>query len=521
MSDDAAETVNPETNDVVLPMPEKAPAAKPLLSLDFDLSPAWAKGASTTQKYQSHSGKGDHTQSRDRKSGGDRRGPPRPGGVRPGGAPRVSGGGGTRPDVGRRDMPGRDDRFRGGQSFQRREPLPLEVRFVPSQRAIGQLAKQIRATHKAYPLMQVAAYLMGNSANYMVRLQVRREVEHFVLHQCRICKTIGLLEQAMIGHLMTHHLAEIVDVKEEEGEAFTGEFACVTQCGLSGVLLGPPNHHSFAEKLREVHATRFSNMGIEDYRGRVKTIHDKALVEQWKEESRKRRTYSVKTGDTVTELKTWTDVELYVTRTKREALIETTRRALVPAPVAQQIEDQDLTGTLESAYRRELQFPLHMSLALRSSLRHMGFTLFRLDRERVYVASVEPIPMDVTHAVPLVQKMVAYLNQQPRTKRETVLAELQVSAPAEQGELVTTLAWLIERGHIIELSDTALMLPSDAGFANGEPERSEQEEEPVAEAMEAVDAGPANEPLVTTDPAAVVPLGEGTVVPVAEGPAGE
>lgn len=493
MSDEPADTTQPDEAQT----PQSKPEAKPALSLDFDFAPAWARGPSDTQKFQSHSGKGDHTQSRDRK--GDRRGP-RPGGNRPNtGGPRPSGpgGNGSRPrDVNTRDAGSRDGRFQGHQSFQRREPLPLEVRFVPSQRAIGQLAKQIRSTHKAYPLMQVAAYLMGNSANYMVRLQVRRDVEHFELHQCRICKSVGLTEQAMIGHLMVRHLAEIVDVKEEEGEAFTGEFPCVAQCGISGLLLGPPNHHSYAEKVREINATRFPTWSADAYRAKIKMVHDKALVDQWKEESKKRTSYSVKMGDTVTELKGWSDVESHIVRYRRNELLEITRRALMPAQVAQQLEDRDLTGTIEFAFKREAQFPLHMSLALRSSLRHMGFTLFRLDRERVFVASVEPVPIDATHAIPLVQKTVEYLTQHPRTKKEVVMTELQQSAGVEAGELLTTLTWLIERGHIIELSDTALMLPSEAGFTTGEPEPSEAPEHSEPEEAAAVTESPvAPEPM--------------------------
>jgi len=56
---------------------------------------------------------------------------------------------------------------------------------------------------------------------------------------------------------------------------------------LSGIILGPPNHHSYTDKVKEIHRTRFSDMSLEDYRNRIEVLHDPLLVEQWKEEFRK------------------------------------------------------------------------------------------------------------------------------------------------------------------------------------------------------------------------------------------
>lgn len=485
MTDTPPDPILPEPTTPSPPAPEPA-SADALQSLSLEFAPSWARQTSSTNRYETHSGEDRKSRSKsgrydDKRARRDAPRLPRP--IRRDG------------DRGERRDPREGDRGRDDRPFQRHEPLPLDIGFVPGQKAVSQIAKQIRSTCRAYPLMHVAAYLLGNAAYYMVRLQYRKDAtDHF--HQCRICKAVATNEATIVRHLLVKHIAELAEVKEEEGEAYTGEFSCVAQCGISGVILGPPNHHSYAEKVREIHATRFFGMPMEEYRTRIKMVHDKALVDQWKEESRKRRSYVIKNGENSSELKHWSDVEQHILQHRRKELIETTRRAVIPATVAVEMEDPDLQGMMRSAYRRESQFPLRMSLALRASLRHMGFPLFRIDREKVFVAPVEPMAIDATNAIPAVQHIVAHLTANPRTRREALLTHCQSLPDADAATITSTLTWLIQKGHIIELADTALLLPSDAGFTRGEPEQAEAEEE-----IAAVAAPDESDPLTVEDSA--------------------
>ena len=46
-----------------------------------------------------------------------------------------------------------------------------------------------------------------------------------------------------------------------------GKYTFVAQCGLSGIILGPPNHHDYQNALRKLHAERFSRMPFEVLQG--------------------------------------------------------------------------------------------------------------------------------------------------------------------------------------------------------------------------------------------------------------
>jgi len=60
-----------------------------------------------------------------------------------------------------------------------------------------------------------------------------------------------------------------------------GKYTFVAQCGISGVVLGPPNHHDYQNQLRKLHAERFSRMPFETYKSRVKIVRDEAVVKKW------------------------------------------------------------------------------------------------------------------------------------------------------------------------------------------------------------------------------------------------
>ena len=69
-----------------------------------------------------------------------------------------------------------------------------------------------------------------------------------------------------------------------QAEPPKGVYTFVAQCGISGVILGPPNHHDYQNKLRELHESRFSRMPFEMFKSRVRIVREEAVVKQWVED---------------------------------------------------------------------------------------------------------------------------------------------------------------------------------------------------------------------------------------------
>ncbi len=77
-----------------------------------------------------------------------------------------------------------------------------------------------------------------------------------------------------------------------QSEPIKGNFTSVARCRLSGMLLGPTNHHAYQPQLRGLYEQRFSRrMSFPDYQRQIEIVTDPEAVERWKEEARSVTTY--------------------------------------------------------------------------------------------------------------------------------------------------------------------------------------------------------------------------------------
>ncbi|MBM4148013.1 MAG: hypothetical protein FJ224_03095 [Lentisphaerae bacterium] len=340
-------------------------------------------------------------------------------------------------------------------------PPPVSIAFFPERRQLAALARQIHTSRKAYPLLEVASLVMSKPEYYQVKIESPKGQGGVDIVQCKVCGTVALDESTIIVHAFREHMADFFEVKEEESPEPAGQFPCVARCGLSGVLLGPPNHHSYAEKVREVHAARYPAMPIEEYRRRIETVRDEALVAQWKSENKVRKTYLPKGQDGAEQMDR-TRAEAYFRENAAPGLIAFSRRVVLPAVVAQGIEDSALRREVGQAWQRETRFPRSVLFALRAALKHMRLHVFRAGKGISFVTHTQPSALDPDRAVESIGGVLRYLSENPGSTRSKLVEALKPGEPEDSpaaSEILSPLTWLIERGHIIEFFNGTLSVP--------------------------------------------------------------
>src|SRR4051812_41081522 len=171
----------------------------PLAELDLDLHflPSWAQQPADANRFAKYTGNEESGGGDRRRGGGGGRGfgdrgprrefnrGPRPQGQGQGGGPRPEGQRGPRPGGfggqggdrrGGGGFRGRDDRRGGGfrgRPEERRElpPLPpIDVNFIPEEKGVESLARQIKLTGRAYPLFEIAGLILKKPERYHVQL---------------------------------------------------------------------------------------------------------------------------------------------------------------------------------------------------------------------------------------------------------------------------------------------------------------------------------------------------------------
>ncbi|HEX5397672.1 MAG TPA: hypothetical protein VFY06_01305, partial [Verrucomicrobiae bacterium] len=154
------------------------------LGLDLDnlLQPAWVQGKTEANRFEKFTG--DEGVRPERRRGGDRserRGPRResagrgePSGDRRG--PRPPRGSGKFGDRKKGSFRREDHREREREDREPPAPLPeVSVTFLPDDKGVESIARQIKMTGRAYPLFDIARLILQKPERYTVRLDIKKK----------------------------------------------------------------------------------------------------------------------------------------------------------------------------------------------------------------------------------------------------------------------------------------------------------------------------------------------------------
>lgn len=340
---------------------------------------------------------------------------------------------------------------------------PVDVAFIPDRDRLAALIKQLRSYNKAFPLMDMAARFLANPDAHLVKFAVREPVEGETpprLFACKACRQVFMRREALMQHIGGAHLDLFFRREELQVDPPSGAFSCVARCRLSGVLLGPPNYHTYAEKLNDLWRERFAHMTLDEYRNHIETLKDEALIEQWKAEQTVRVVYrdiQKPEGEPMTRA----EAEALMAKQYMPTLVEEGARVIVPAQVTRAFVDRGLMQAVREAWQKESRFPLSLAIALRPALRHMGMSFFKIQDGQTFVTPIRPNPADPEKFIDDIREVLNYLSDHPGcTRRELVEALAPGDDPAAAAQRLEPLRWLIDRGHVIEFFDGRISVPA-------------------------------------------------------------
>jgi len=312
--------------------------------------------------------------------------------------------------------------------------------------------------------MELATIFLTRPELTRVRIEVERDAHDLTLFQCKACGAISSDADLALSHLLSRHLEDYYEKEEKLSDPPSGSFVCVARCGVSGELLGPPNHHSYAQRVQEVHDSRCPGMDMESYRRRIETVREEAVVEQWKEEVRKQTVYRRKELPPDTEpcdLEPADAIRAFKDEFA-DKLIRKTRKASLPASVALYMDDIPLRSYIRRLWEEEERFPLKISFALRAAFKHMHLHVFKAGKGTHFVTRVVPGALDPEHVVEGIREVLLYLHDHPGISRAELIEGLRPGLAMNSDtahDVLSPLGWMIERGHIIEFFNGTLSVP--------------------------------------------------------------
>ncbi|MDH7502279.1 MAG: hypothetical protein QHJ82_06135 [Verrucomicrobiota bacterium] len=482
---------------------------RPEIDLDLDLQflPAWARepaGVNRFAKYESAP-----EEERRGRRGQTRRGGDFEWGARQQRRDRPERGGGkAAPGVQGRRFERRMERKRRPQpqeAPQPEVPLPeVEVEFIPDERGVESLTKQIKLRGRAYPLFEIAKLILKTPDRYQVRFAVRRDKEGKPLQRLIVCsldESVWLNEDEIADYIMRRHFATFYQTEKVPIDPPKGTYTFVAKCSLSGVILGAPNYHDYQTKLHRLHAERFSHIPFEVYKSKIKIVRDEAVVKQWLEEQSWRVEYTCLNVPEPLRLKTREEVEQHFRTVHLPNLVREVDEFVLGPGSKRPPMSRALHVLVRHAAEDQKRFPLKLATKLSQQFAARGLQFFKVNRA-VHVSVARPHYLDLQSTVVSdnVRKIIEFITANPNCTRRQLMDALapapadappanapapaapaeqpvvqtqgtqgdsataqaaenqsvQAESPAptpEQTAVIADLHWLIHQGHIIEFFD--------------------------------------------------------------------
>ena len=465
------------------------------LNLDNLFQPAWAQEKTESNKFakftgnegvkpeRSFSGKPGERRAPRRdgaSSGGDRRGGP--GGPARGGSKFGDRQGGGFRGSDRRDEP----RERPAPPA----PLPeLSVAFIPEERGVEQLARQIKVTGRAYPLFQIALLILQKAERYSVQLTSKKKTDGTLekLFSCALDESPWTNEDEAVAHVLKNHFATFYQSERTATEPPKGVYTFVAQCGLSGEILGPPNHHDYQNQLRKLHVEKFSRMPFDMFKARVKIVKDEVVVKKWVEDQSFKTQYNCLNVPEPLTLATLEDVEKHFRATHKDSIIKPVETLTVAGLPSRSLRDNGLQRLIRQEWEQQKFFPLPIATKLSQQFAHYGLQFFKVNKTVTHVSVARPTFLDIesTPVSENIKRIIEYINGNAKCTRKkliealaptpkvakVIVAEIPVT-PVAEGEVAATptkpaapeatpeqtavivdLHWLIHQGAVLEFAD--------------------------------------------------------------------
>jgi len=470
------------------------------LNLDNLFQPAWAQGKTESNKFAKFTGnEGVKPERTFSGKPGERRAPRRDGaGGGFGGGERRGGGA---PRGGSKFGDRKGGNFRGGdrRDEQRERPAPptplpqLSVAFIPEERGVEQLARQIKVTGRAYPLFQIALLILQKAERYSVQLTAKKKADGTTekLFSCALDDTPWTSEDGAVAHVLKNHFATFYQAERTQTEPPKGVYTFVAQCGLSGEILGPPNHHDYQNQLRKLHTEKFSRMPFDQFKSRVKIVKDEAVVKKWVEDQSFKTQYICLNVAEPLTLATLEEVEKHFRATHKDSIIKPVETLTVAGLPSRSLRDNGLQRLIRQEWEQQKFFPLPIATKLSQQFAHYGLQFFKVNKTVTHVSVARPTFLDIasTPVSENIKRIIEYINGNAKCTRKkliealaptpkvakVVVTEIPVvpvaegegaSAPAatpakpaeaeatpEQTAVIVDLHWLIHQGAVLEFAD--------------------------------------------------------------------
>lgn len=351
-------------------------------------------------------------------------------------------------------------------------PPTVKIEFFPEPTGLAMIAKQIKASGRAYPLFGTARLFLEKPERHRVRFTS--------LDPARPLFQVGdgpvLFDRAIVErNAFSQMKGEFYREERVEGDPLKGNFSNVARSRTTGMLLGPTNHHGYQPALRKLYEERFSRrMSFAQFQHEeIQILTDGQAIADWKEQARAVTTYTTLRDAEPAVFKSAADAEQHFRKQYLPGLVKSAVTLETSGDASRASGDRQIGNTLREMWEKERAFPVHLVNNLRSGLVEAGLHFFKHRKRILYISPIRP-QRHVSGQIfsEGIATILSLVESNPRITRPQLAAKIlgdhheRPEAAAKKAALAADLHYLIHAGHVIEFHDGTLELPLSAKAEN-------------------------------------------------------
>ena len=305
--------------------------------------------------------------------------------------------------------------------------------------------------------------------------------EATTLFQCLIDETLWLHEKEAWSHAFSHYRDRYYRSERVTKDPPKGVYSAVGVCGMSQTLLGPPNHHEYQDKIKRLHAERFSHLPLEVFKSRIQMSREEALLERWKEEQSTQEVFYFLTStaeETEINIGSLIEAEEHFQKTLASSVVKKVEeKIMLHSPTAWQQSCSAVRQAVEQEIESLKHFPLSFSQEIGQELAARGLQLFKklsssaptagnlgassttapghknivcvsVARPRSFYQQEQSVSNSVKRVLEILKEHAAA----PRAEQwKALLSSRSPEQPPEEHEatLLKDLSWLLHEGYVV------------------------------------------------------------------------
>lgn len=370
-------------------------------------------------------------------------------------------------------------------------PEGVSARIMPLEEGMDAMAKEISSTGRTHSVFDLAWLVLGGYE----RFHVIFDNEKGELFRAKSDQSLWLSQAECMSHFWSAELWKAYyDEEIIEVEAPSGNFASVARCSMSRQLIAPPNHHSYQQKVLDIHRAQFSHISLDQYKSKIVVEQTEEAVNEWIEVMKKSsqwKSKAVEGEDSAESFTTRRDLEAHFLANGFSEEFEKGKSLSVLGNIGAQKISPGLFSLLKSTVAEEKRYPgkLASILCRQMSGRHLAVYKWK---KRLHCGPARP--KNMPEGVVMADRPAALYKWVAENPSGNLDAMWKHCLPADVDDETKhawyhDLHWLINEGQVLLLSDGTLHPAKTQVVQNKQAKIVDKSEEPKSDIKQDPESG--------------------------------